>query len=247
MTLTTIPFEAEAATAPAPPSPLLRRIANVFVAPGELARDLDREDAPWGGPLMIGIVLTVAVTVLFNLLTPLDTMLDLMRATFIEKGQAVPPDEMLTKMAKMNTVMAPIGAVILQPIMMLLMAGVMTLVFSVLMGGNAKFRQYLAITTHAFLVATLGALLVLPLMLVKKAPVSLSLALLAPNLDHSGFPYALLKGFDVFSIWMLIVVAICIAYANRRKSWIPTFAIAMTLYLAFAVGVPLAMSAALGG
>ena len=222
------------ATAPAAaPRSLPSRLLSVFTAPGQLFADFREESPPWVTPLLISIVVTAAVF----LLMPHEAFVEQARETMRQRGVAGGPDP--EAMARLSPIFAAVGTAISLPIMLLVLSGVLTLVFSVLMGGEARFRQYLAVVSHATLITALGALLTLPLQVMKAdLSVRLSLALFAPFLAADSFGFKLLNSLDVFLIWNLVVVGLGVHVLNgRRIGWASATGVLFAIFLVLTGGV----------
>jgi hypothetical protein len=80
---------------------------------------------------------------------------------------------------------------------------------SVLLGGDSTFKKNFSVWIWASCISFLGAIIRLPLILIKKsAQVSLSPALFLPG-EKLGTPlYAFFANFDFFTIWHIVVFAI---------------------------------------
>jgi hypothetical protein len=139
------------------------------------------------------------------------------------------------------------GAVLVfTPVMTLAFAGLMYLVFNVMMGGDATFKQLFAIFAHASVISTLAQLFTGPLNYFRGAVTSATnLAVLLPMVDPKSFAGRVLAMTDLFLIWYVLVLAIGLAVLYRRR----TQPIALTLYGIYAAGVLViaAVMSALGG
>lgn len=220
--------------APAPSRSLPRRILDTFVSPGELFAGFG-ERPPWVGPLLIATVVTVAVFAL----VPEEIFLEQIREQLRDapRGAGAPDPETLLGFAR---VAALATAAFSAPITALLVAGVLTLIFRVFMGGTATFRRHLGVAAHASLIPALGALLTLPLWIATgNLQTRLSLALLTPFLQPDSFLYRLLQGLEVFTLWWIAVLALGAAVLNRNIGWGKAFAILFAVYLVLVAGFAL--------
>jgi hypothetical protein len=139
-----------------------------------------------------------------------------------------------------------IGILIISPVMTVVFAGILYLVFNILMGGDRTFKQLYAVFVHAGVISTLGALFTGPLNYFRGAVTSATnLAVLLPMVDPKSFVGRVLAMTDLFLIWYLLVLAIGLAVLYRRR----TPPIALTLYGVYAAGVLViaAVMSALGG
>lgn len=139
-----------------------------------------------------------------------------------------------------------IGILIISPVMTVVFAGILYLVFNILMGGDRTYKQLYAVFVHAGVISTLGALFTGPLNYFRGAVTSATnLAVLLPMVDPKSFVGRVLAMTDLFLIWYLLVLAIGLAVLYRRR----TQPIALTLYGVYAAGVLViaAVMSALGG
>jgi hypothetical protein len=139
-----------------------------------------------------------------------------------------------------------IAILILSPIFTVLVAGILYLIFNVMMGGERTFKQMYAVLVHAGVIQTLGALFTGPLNYFRGAVTSATnLAVLLPMVDPKSFVGRVLAMTDLFLIWYLLVLSIGLAVLYRRR----TQPIAWTLYGVYAAGVLViaAVMSALGG
>ena len=118
-------------------------------------------------------------------------------------------------------------------------AGLLTLVFHLLLGDEAGYRQYLAVVTHAFLIGALGSLLLVPLRAIQAdAQLTLNLGLFLP-FDASTYLGRLLRALDLFMIWAWIVVGLGVAALDRRRTSGSAIGIVMVLATGFVMLIAL--------
>lgn len=118
-----------------------------------------------------------------------------------------------------------------------LTAGILALVFRVIMSGEAGFRQYLGVAGHASLITALGTVVMVPLWIATgDMQTRLSLALLTPFLEPTNFLHRVLQGIDVFGLWWIAVLALGVSVLNRKFSGGTAAAIVFGVYLLFLIG-----------
>jgi hypothetical protein len=221
--------------APVGTYPLPRRIVDTFVAPGRLFEHL-RERSPWIGPLVIAMAVGLTVV----LLIPNELFVEQAREATrraAERGGPMPAPEQLAAFARIGGAAA---VTISTPIMAFVLAGILTLLFSVLGVGSAGYVQYLTVTTHAMLISAMGGLITLPVQVLSgDLQARLSLALFAPFLDGDSLVYRVLQGLEVFTIWALVVVALGVTVVNRRFSWPAATGILVGFYVVVLFAVAL--------
>jgi hypothetical protein len=113
------------------------------------------------------------------------------------------------------------GTLVFMPVMSLIIAGLLWVVFNTVLGGTAAFKQVLAIQTHSAVITALGTAIGAPIQLMQgkmTAGGPFNLGALVPMLDENSTLATLLGATSVFAIWGLIVTAIGLAVLYRRKA-----------------------------
>jgi len=124
------------------------------------------------------------------------------------------------------------GVIFSTPIVILIITGILFLIFNVFMGGDARFKQLLAVFVHSGVVSSIGGLFAGIINYFRQAAGSAtSIGALLPMIDEKSFLGRLLGMADVFAIWGVIVLAIGLAVLYRRK----TQPIAITFFGIYAV------------
>jgi hypothetical protein len=216
----------ESTAAPLPSLP--QRLIQVFFSPGELFTAL-RDKPVWFGALAVSSVLIFMSTVFI----PTDVWMEFSRAQIIESGQEVPAG------FESGAAVIRIVSVIVGPIAFFVMAfiisGVITLVFSILLGDEGRYGQYLSVMAHASIISSAGALLLLPLKLAQGDPsLTLNVGTFAFFLED-GYMSRVLKMIDLFGLWSFAVMAVGVTKIDPRRS----FGSALAVFMVFAVGMAL--------
>lgn len=216
----------EPAAADRPELPSLPvRLAQVFFSPGDLFERL-RERPAWVGALLVIVALNVAAT--------LAMPEELFRQMLAER---MPPDadpRQLEGALGVARVWGAAVALLGPPIVIAVLAGAVLLVYNVLLGGEATFRQLYSASAHAFFISVVGGVLVLGLMIARGDPdVALSLHLLAPGLEEGTYPFRLLRGLHVFGLWTAVVLGIAVGRIYPRRSGGSAALLLVGLYVAF--------------
>jgi general stress protein CsbA len=206
-TLTTVP-EAP----PAPPEPhagsFPRRVMDTFFSPVALFQRFGARP-PWVDVMILSVVLGVVVFAL----TPGEVLMETMRA----RGQEIPPGTDPGQVALFGRIAGFVASVVFPWILLAVTAGVMVLLFSVILGGGATFRQYVGVVAHASLIGAVGQLAALPITLQKGVVSSgITLGALAGGMDPESFLYQFLNAWNVFLIWQLVVMGLGASAINRR-------------------------------
>jgi hypothetical protein len=114
----------------------------------------------------------------------------------------------------------------------LILAGILWAIFNAALGGEAAYKQILAVLIHAGVISALGQIFTGPINYFRGAVTSAtSLAAIMPVFDDASFIGKLAGAIDVFIIWYVIVLSIGLAVLYRRK----TQPIAITLFGVYAV------------
>jgi hypothetical protein len=123
---------------------------------------------------------------------------------------------------------APIGTampVIAMPVVILVVAGVMMFVFSILLGGQVRYRQALGVSAHAYLPSIVGVAAAFLVMFVKdpsdfdlQNPAGFNIGFYLDPKSTPAWLVSLGNSIDVFSFWTILLLATGMA-AVTRKSW----------------------------
>lgn len=117
------------------------------------------------------------------------------------------------------------------PIIYVVCAGLLYLIFNVLTGGNSTFKQVFAVVAHTGPIAVLAQLFTVPMNAVQGSLSSkTNLGVFVPAAEGS-FVGRLLGTIDIFLVWQLVVLAIGLGVLYRRK----TQPIATTLFVIYGV------------
>ena len=210
------------ATSTHPSAPLPARIRDTFFAPRRLFAGLG-DSPPWVGAL--GVATAVAAVALAA--EPAQFYLDQMADPVNRRGAPVeltsPPEQIVL----WGRVMAVFSALVGHPILAFALAGVLTLVFRIIRGGEGTFRQYLAIASHGLIIASVGLLVANLMRAVSGNPALLPTAGGLAGLEEGSVVAGILHGVNLFTLWMLVAVAAGVAAIERRV----TLARASTLLL----------------
>jgi hypothetical protein len=112
---------------------------------------------------------------------------------------------------------------------LMVISGVLFVVFNVLMGGTATFRQMMSVVSHSQFVSVIGTIVTYVINYMRGTMAmsgATSLSAFLPNLDEQSFAFRLARSVDLFLIWWLIVLAIGLSVLYRRK----TGGVAATLF-----------------
>ena len=225
-----------AAPAPAEPKPnSIARMFGVLVSPEATFASIARRPT-WAAPLIVLIVLSLVSGIVMS------SRLNFAAAAReqMESRKDLTPEQadravrMAASMGKIIPLMAPLFMVI----GLLIVAGILLLAFR-LFGGEGTFVQAFAATNYASMPSVIKTIIVLIVVLAKGgatlAPTALptlvrsNLAFLFDPKDQA-MAYAFAANFDIFSIWVLILMIIGFAHL-ARVSKAKSAAIVISLWL----------------
>jgi hypothetical protein len=234
--------------APAAPLSLLARFVGIITAPKETFQSVAAHPR-WFGMLLICTVL-IAVCAALPMTTDAGKEATLRQQVEGMESFGMTVSDQQYEGMRRGMAFAPYttaGAILVfTPIMTVALAGLVFLVFNVMMGGDATFKQLFAVFAHAAVISTLAQLFTGPLNYFRGAVTSATnLAVLLPMVDPKSFVGRVLGMTDLFLLWYILVLAIGLAVLYRRR----TQPIAWTLYGVYAAGVLViaAVMSALGG
>ncbi len=172
---------------------LIQRVVMVFMSPTKLG-ELLRQRSPWFWTLaIVGIVSLVGFLVL---------PADLFRAA-VEEQLSRQPDQAqdIDTAMRFARIAGTAGALIGTFVAAAVIAGIVYLVFNVMLGGETNYRQHLSAVSHMYWINMLGFLLLIPLWIAKQnMQVRLGLGLLLPDAPSSFFGH-LMNGIGIFGLW----------------------------------------------
>jgi hypothetical protein len=213
------------ADAETPALPFPQRLLGIFISPGETFADVARKPDFWA-PLIAVVLGAVAVT---------ETMLwkigmeRIVRMSIEQSGRAssMSPDQMeqaVRQGARIGGILAHIGGIVVPPIFLLIVAGLGLLIVNLIFGAQAKFKTVFSLVCYADLVGLLGALMAVAVILFgdpehfnAQNPVPANVGFFLNPLEVSKPLYALASSIDIFTVWLLILVAIGLAQGAERK------------------------------
>ena len=215
--MTTADIPGSAPAPPAAPKPSsFQRIIGVFFSPNETFASIARQP-DWVAPLLIILFLSLAAGFVFAQRVDFGAGI---RDAMEQRGN-VPPDQVDravrigTAAAKIFSYCAPVVSLVI----LLIIAGVLLLAFRV-MGGEGNFNQAFSVTCYAWMPGVIKSLLITIIVAVRNVsatelPTVLrsNLAFLVP-LKENPLMFALLSKFDIFSIWVIILLIIGFAFVS---------------------------------
>jgi len=202
------------------------RLVQVFVSPGELFARLQHQPA-WFGALALGGLLVGLAAYLI----PVELTVGMMRQQFMERGQDI-PSGFETVMLRFRPVLVILGSVFFA-IIAVVTTGVVTIIFTFLLGGEGRFTQYLSIISHAYLISAVSNMALIPLRIAAENPqLLLSVGTLLP-FAGDGYLGTFLGLLDLFGLWTWVIVGLGVATVTKEQSW----GSAATIVMVIPVGI----------
>jgi hypothetical protein len=227
---------ASVTTGEAPRLNLPARFLGIITAPKETFASVVAHPR-WLGMLLV-VTIVVAVCTALPMMT--ETGKEATLRTSVEQMESfgITVSDQMYEQMRGRMWFAPyqtaIGILIFSPVMGVVFAGILFLVFNVAMGGTATFKQVFTVSCHAGAITALQQLFTGPLNYFRGAVTSATnLAVLMPMVPSKSFVGRMLAMTDLFLIWYVLVLAIGLGVLYRRK----TQPIALTLYGVYAAGV----------
>lgn len=216
------------------PGSFPRRVADVFLSPVNLFARFGARP-PWIDVLLVSTIVGAVVFAFIPREVWVATAQEAMRSNAQAAQSGMDP----AAMAGVQRIFGIVAAVVMPWIFLPIQAGILTLLFTVFMGGNATFRQYVSVVAHAGLIGTLGALVQLPIMIQKQSvQAGITLGSAVPGLAQDSFAFQFLNAFNVFLVWSIVVMALGVAALNPgRVSPGKAVGVLLGLFTAIAAGV----------
>jgi len=220
-------------------SNVFARLAGVIFSPRETFAAIVAQPKPkWFGAMAV-VTLTIALAQYAFLSTNVgqDAMVDQqIRQTERWAGSVTQAQiDGIEQRAPMNKYIVSAATLIIGPIVTFIITGILFGVFNAMLGGDATFRQALAVSTHGGAINILQTLFVVPLNYFRESMTSATnLGVFVQFLDETSFVARLLGWFDMFIIWGLLVTAIGYGVLYKRKT-APIFWTFMGIYVVIAL------------
>lgn len=177
-------------------------------------------------PRSLGVLTLVMVTLVLSvslfLRTAVGKELALDQAlTAIDAFGVTLPDEAYAQMeGRMERawITSSISQVVFWLPTLAIVAGLLTGIFSTLMGGNATFRHVFAIVTHSSVVVALQQVFTMSLSYASGRTAGANLGVFLPMLEEGGFPAVFLGAVDLFVLWWIVSLSIGLGVLYRRRT-----------------------------
>ena len=208
------------------PAPgLVARIVGVLLSPKETFAAVAAKPR-WLGVMLVTLVMSSAAYYVI-LASPdmQDAIIDQQVRAMEARGNAVSDQQVanIERFIGYLPVGYAVGVFILGPLFGAAIAGIMTGIFSTLMGGNGTFKQVFAIMNHAGFIPALSALFVAGMLAAGAKPIGArppgaNLGVFLPFLEETSFLAVMLRSIDMFLLWWMVVLAIGLGVLYKRRT-----------------------------
>jgi len=211
---------------PPPSQGFVARFVGVLTSPRATFAGVVTKPRWFGMVAVLVVVGVLAGTALMATDTGRLAALDATRSQFKSFGINLPPEaeaKMERDMMEMPlwrmALSSSLGQIVMGFLLPLCIAGVFFLVFNVMMGGEATFKQMFATVVHANPVLLIGALFATPMMYFRGTMTGVTnLGVFLLLLDETSFLAKLFGSIDLIRIWWVIVLAIGLGVLYKRKT-----------------------------
>lgn len=139
---------------------------------------------------------------------------------------------------KRAAITGPITQVIFWPIALAIEAGILLVIFSLLMGGAATFKYVYAVVAHSSVIVALQQVFSIALSYASGKMAGANLGVFVPMLDERNFVTLFLESIDLFFVWATISLAIGLGVLYRRRTG-PIATTMLGLYVVIALVITL--------
>jgi hypothetical protein len=217
-------------TEPERPMSEAGRILNVYLEPRAAFADIAARPRPWV-PLALLIVFSVGFMLAFSSHVGWGTMMEqqMDRNPQMQNMSAEQRAKAAETTARMGAIMGyviPVTPIFTIPLFTLAVAGVMAMVFRVMMTADVTFRQLFAITAYASLPDLLYMAASTTVLFLKEPehfnlenPLAFNLGAWMDPETTSKAMVSIGSSIDLFSLWKIVLLALGIAVAARKISF----------------------------
>lgn len=227
----------------AAPQGLLTRVIGVIFSPREAFAAVAARPT-WLGAVTIAVLISGAAQ-FFLLSTDVgkELALDQQVSTMEAFGVTISDEAYATMEQSMENARytGPIFTIIFTPLILLISAGILHVMFGLVGGGNGTYKQVYAVSAHSAIISSLQLVFTTIVTIAAGRAAGANLAVFTPTLDDTTFFYKLLSYIDVFYVWSTFVTAVGLAVLYKRRTG-PIAMVLLGIYLVFAVLIAFARS-----
>jgi hypothetical protein len=222
---------------------LSARVVGVVRSPRALFSTVIQRPS-WADVMAASLAVSLACGVVFMMTgVGRQALVDQLERTALAFGRDVDDAQYarFEELGERGVTYAALQAVAAGPILACGAAAVIFGLFSTVGGGDATYRQVLAVSAHAGVILAFRQLVVAPINYTRETLASpATLTIFAPRLDEASPVARLLGALDLFVIWWLVVLALGVAQLYGRDARATAMAF-VGAYIGFAVLLAIAM------
>lgn len=207
---------------------LLSRVVGVLFSPRETFAAVAARPK-WLGALGVAVlIMGVAQYALLSTDVGQQLALDQQIATIETFGGTVSDEQYAQMEDSMQNAryISPVATLFFAPVMMLVTAGILHVIFGLVGGGNGTFKQVYAISAHAAIISSLQVVFTTIVTLAAGRPAGANLSVFVPTLEETSFANRFLSTIDLFYVWSTFITAVGLGVLYKRR----TGPIAMVLF-----------------
>lgn len=202
-----------------------QRIINAFIAPSKTFEDIRRNQS-WWVPYLLSAIVATCFFVTVGRKVGWDTVARDVAASTSSFQQASPDlqEKQIRMMSKGYQYGSEYGSVVILLVFVLIEGALLMVAFNFILEAAVPFRTSLAIVFYGSLPLMLSSLLGIVSLLISNGenfnfqnPVASNLAYFLDRSSTSKFWYSVATSFDVFSIWVVILIGMGFAINSDRK------------------------------
>jgi hypothetical protein len=228
------------------PSPgLLGRLVGVLLSPRDTFAAIAAKPR-WLGVMLVTLAMSsAAYYVILSSQSMQDAIVD-QQVTAIEARGNTVSDEQVANIERFIGYLPvgyAVGIFVVGPLFGAALAGIVTGIFSTLMGGNGTFKQVFAVMNHAGFIPAISGLFIAGMLAAGAEPVGTrppgaNLGVFLPMLEETSFLAVMFRTIDLFLVWWMVVLAIGLGVLyKRRTSPIATTFIGLYVFVALLIAV----------
>jgi Yip1 domain len=208
------------------PTPgLVARLVGVLLSPRETFAAIAARPR-WLGVMLITMAMSsAAYYVILSSQDMQDAIVDQQVRTMESRGNAVSDEQVanIERFIGYLPVGYAVGIFVLGPLFGAAIAGIVTGIFTTLMGGNGTFKQVFAVMSHAGFIPAISALFIAGMLAAGVKPVGVrppgaNLGVFLPMLEETSFLAVMLRSIDMFLLWWMVVLAIGLGVLYKRRT-----------------------------
>jgi hypothetical protein len=112
----------------------------------------------------------------------------------------------------------PVATIFFTPLMLLVSAGILHVMFGLIGGGTGTYRQVYAISAHTTIFTALQLLFTTLVTVAAGQSAGANLAVFTPTLEDTTFAYKFLSYIDVFYVWSTFITAVGLGVLYKRRT-----------------------------